>query len=49
VLSDDVGTVAGETLGYDVVGMGDVNRDGRGDLLISAASQDTVYLRSTRL
>ena len=26
---------------------GDVNRDGRGDLLVSAASLDTVYVRST--
>jgi hypothetical protein len=35
VLYDDIGPVAGETLGYDVVGLGDVNRDRRVDLLIS--------------
>jgi len=37
-------TTEGENLGFDVVGVGDVNRDGRLDLLISAAEGDTVYL-----
>jgi len=37
-------TTAGENLGFDVVGVGDVNRDGRIDLLISAAEGDTVYV-----
>jgi hypothetical protein len=48
VLFDHRGTVAGETLGYDAVGLGDVNRDGRVDLLVSAAVGDAVYVVSTR-
>ena len=40
-------TVAGEFLGYDVVGLGDVNRDGRVDLLASAAVGNTVYVLGT--
>jgi hypothetical protein len=47
ILYDRVGTVAGELLGYDVVGLGDVNRDGRVDLLASAAGGNTVYVLST--
>ena len=47
VLYDDISTIAGETLGYDVVGLGDVNRDRRVDLLISGATLDVVYLAST--
>ncbi|GIH10800.1 hypothetical protein Rhe02_88670 [Rhizocola hellebori] len=47
VLYDDISTIAGETLGYDVVGLGDVNRDRRADLLISGATLDVVYLKST--
>ncbi len=35
------------TLGYDAVGLGDVNRDGRVDLLVSAAGGDTVYVIGT--
>ena len=37
-------TTAGENLGFDAVGMGDVNRDRRPDLLASAAEGDTVYM-----
>jgi hypothetical protein len=43
-----ISTVAGETLGFDAVGMGDVNGDGVSDLLVSAASADTVYVLPTR-
>ena len=34
----------GENLGFDAVGIPDVNRDRRPDLLLSAAEGDTVYL-----
>jgi hypothetical protein len=39
-------TTAGENLGFDNVGVGvgDVNRDHRADLLASAAEGDTVYM-----
>jgi hypothetical protein len=37
-------TTAGENLGFDVVGVGDVNHDHRPDLLSSAAEGDTVYM-----
>ena len=37
-------TTAGENLGFDAVGVGDVNRDHRPDLLASAAEGDTVYM-----
>ncbi len=37
-------TTAGENLGFDAVGAGDVNRDRRPDLLASAAEGDTVYM-----
>jgi hypothetical protein len=37
-------SVANELLGYDAVGIGDVDRDGRVDLLVSAAGGDTVYV-----
>lgn len=37
----------GEDLGFDVVGLGDVNHDGRIDLLASAAGGDRVYIIST--
>lgn len=47
VLFDYAGHNAGETLGYDAVGLGDVNRDGRVDLLVSGASTDAVYVLST--
>jgi hypothetical protein len=46
-LVDHSSTVAGELLGYDAVGLGDVNRDGRVDLLVSAARGDTVYVLGT--
>jgi hypothetical protein len=39
-----ISTVAGENLGFDAVGLGDVTGDGRPELLASAASADTVYL-----
>jgi hypothetical protein len=41
-------TTAGENLGFDAVGLGDTNRDGAGDLLVSAAEGDTVYLLAGR-
>lgn len=41
-------TTAGERLGFDAVGLGDVNRDGIPDLLGSAASGETVYLFAGR-
>lgn len=37
-------TTAGENLGFDTVGVGDVDRDHRVDLLASAAEGDTVYM-----
>jgi hypothetical protein len=37
-------TTANQELGFDAVGVGDVNRDGRPDLLASAANGDTVYM-----
>jgi hypothetical protein len=46
-LVDYSSPVAGELLGYDAVGLGDVNRDGRADLLVSAAGGDTVYVFGT--
>jgi hypothetical protein len=36
-----------EHLGFDAVGVGDTNRDGKPDLLLSAASGDSVYLVSS--
>lgn len=47
VVYDRASTVTGEFLGYDVVGLGDVNRDGRIDLLASAAVGNTVYVLGT--
>jgi hypothetical protein len=41
-------TTAGENLGFDAVGVGDASRDGRPDLLLSAAEGDTVYLVAGR-
>lgn len=35
---------ANEQLGFDAVGIGDVNRDGRTDLLATAANGETVYV-----
>jgi hypothetical protein len=39
-------TVKGENLGFDAVGLGDTNGDGHPDLLVSAATGETVYLIS---
>jgi FG-GAP-like repeat len=44
VLRTITSTTANENLGFDAVGVGDVNRDHRPDLLLSAASGSTVYL-----
>lgn len=45
-----IGTITsrtiGENLGFDTVGLGDVNGDGRDDLLVSAATGQSVYLVS---
>jgi hypothetical protein len=43
-----ISTVPGENLGFDAVGLGDVDGDGSPDLLVSAASGDTVYVLRTR-
>jgi FG-GAP repeat len=48
VLRTITSTTAGEQLGFDAVGVGDVSRDGRPDLLLSAAEGDTVYLVAGR-
>jgi hypothetical protein len=37
-------TRGGENLGFDAVGLGDVNRDGIPDALISAANRNTLYV-----
>lgn len=37
-------TTAGENMGFDAVGLGDVNGDGKIDFLVSAATQNRVYL-----
>jgi FG-GAP-like repeat len=44
VLRTITSTTAGENLGFDAVGVGDVDRDHEPDLLLSAASGSTVYL-----
>jgi len=44
VLRTITSTTAGENLGFDAVGVGDTNRDGEPDLLLSAASGASVYL-----
>jgi hypothetical protein len=44
VLRTITSTTAGENLGFDAVGVGDVDRDRRIDLLLSAATGATVYL-----
>jgi hypothetical protein len=47
VLFDRTSTNQNETLGYDAVGLGDVDRDGRVDLLVSGALGDVVYVIGT--
>ncbi|MGH8835023.1 MAG: hypothetical protein ACRDWG_08540 [Actinomycetes bacterium] len=42
-----VSTVAGENLGFDAVGLGDVDGDGHVDLALTAASGDRVYIVSS--
>jgi hypothetical protein len=44
VLRTITSSTANENLGFDAVGLGDVNRDHEPDLLLSAASGSTVYL-----
>ena len=48
VLRSITSTTAGENLGFDAVGVGDANRDGRIDLLLSAATGSAVYLVAGR-
>jgi hypothetical protein len=48
VLRTITSTTAGENLGFDAVGVGDVSRDGKPDYLLSAAEGDTVYLVAGR-
>ena len=48
VLRTITSTTANENLGFDAVGVGDVNRDRRPDLLLSAAEGDTVYVVAGR-
>ena len=44
VMRSITSTSEGETLGFDAVGLGDVNQDGAIDFLISSASVDKVYI-----
>jgi hypothetical protein len=44
VLRTLTSTTAGENLGFDALGIGDVDGDGRVDLLAAAATGDTVYM-----
>jgi len=44
VLRTITSTTPNENLGFDAVGVGDVNGNGSIDYLLSAASLDTVYL-----
>ncbi len=48
VLRTFTSTTPGEQLGFDALGIGDVNRDGEPDLLLSAAEGDTLYLVAGR-
>ncbi len=48
ILRTITSTTNGENLGFDAVGVGDVNHDGEPDLLLSAASGNTVYLVAGR-
>ncbi|MCI0689203.1 MAG: hypothetical protein L0Y54_18520 [Sporichthyaceae bacterium] len=47
LLRSYVSTVAGENLGFDALGLGDVTGDGHADLALTAASGDRVYIVST--
>ncbi|HWH54863.1 MAG TPA: hypothetical protein VNT04_04730 [Gaiellaceae bacterium] len=44
ILRTITSTKAGENLGFDAVGIGDVNRDGILDALLAAATGDHVYV-----
>jgi len=44
ILRTITSTTAGENLGFDAVGVGDVDQNGRIDYLVSAATQNRVYL-----
>jgi hypothetical protein len=44
VLRTITSLTADENLGFDAVGIGDVNHDHRPDLLASAANGETVYV-----
>ena len=44
VLRTITSTTRGENFGFDTVGLGDVNGDGRPDLLVSAATGQAVYV-----
>jgi hypothetical protein len=44
ILRTFTSTTAGEQFGFDALGIGDVNRDGEPDLLLSAAEGDALYL-----
>jgi hypothetical protein len=48
VLRTITSTTAGEQLGFDAVGVGDVSHDRKPDLLLSAAEGDAVYLVAGR-
>ena len=46
--STSQGMIDGEHLGFDAVGLGDVDKDHTPDLLVSAATGDHVYVISPR-
>lgn len=46
ILRTVTSTTAGENLGFDAVGLGDVNGDGSPDIIVSAATGRTVYVIS---
>ena len=46
ILRTVTSTTAGENLGFDAVGLGEVNGDGSPDILVSAATGRTVYVIS---
>jgi hypothetical protein len=48
VLRTFTSTTPADQLGFDALGIGDVDRDGEPDLLLSAAEGDTLYLVSGR-